>query len=53
VPLEVSRSYVAAAREAGDDASLIELPDTEHFAVIDPLAAVWSTVLGALRRLVG
>jgi acetyl esterase/lipase len=53
VPLEVSRSYVAAAREAGADASLIELPNTEHFAVIDPRAAVWSTVLGALRRLVG
>jgi hypothetical protein len=44
---------VAAAREAGDDVSLIELPDTEHFAVIDPRSAVWSTVLGALRALRG
>jgi acetyl esterase/lipase len=52
VLLEVSRSYVAAAREAGEDVSLIELPDADHFAVIDPLAAAWSTVLGALRRLV-
>jgi acetyl esterase/lipase len=53
VPVEVGRSYVAAAREAGDDASLIELPDTEHFTVIDPEAAVWSTVLRALRTLAG
>jgi acetyl esterase/lipase len=53
VPVEVSRSYAAAARESGADVSLVELPDTEHFAVIDPRSAVWSTVLGALRELRG
>jgi acetyl esterase/lipase len=53
VPLEVGRSYAAAAREAGDDVSLVELPGTEHFAVIDPRSAVWSTVLEALRGLRG
>jgi dipeptidyl aminopeptidase/acylaminoacyl peptidase len=51
VPLEVGRSYVTAARASGDDARLVELPDTEHFTVIDPRSAVWSTVLGALRAL--
>jgi acetyl esterase/lipase len=53
VPIELSRSYVTAAREAGDDASLVELPGAEHFAVIDPRSAVSSTVLGALRALGG
>jgi acetyl esterase/lipase len=53
VPVEVSRSYVAAARAAGDDVSLVELRDTEHFAVIDPRSAVWSTILGAFRELRG
>ncbi|HEV7899054.1 MAG TPA: alpha/beta hydrolase [Planosporangium sp.] len=53
VPIEVSRSYVAAARASGDDASLVELPGTEHFAVIDPQSAVWSHVLGAFRALRG
>ncbi|GAA1800658.1 alpha/beta hydrolase [Planosporangium flavigriseum] len=51
VPVEVGRSYVNGARMAGDHPALIELPDTEHFAVIDPRSAVWSTVLGALHRL--
>jgi acetyl esterase/lipase len=53
VPVEVGRSYVAAARESGADVSLVELPGTEHFAVIDPRSAVWSTVLEALRGLRG
>lgn len=51
VPVAVGRSYVAAARAAGDDPAFIELPGVEHFAVIDPLSAVWSSVLGALDAL--
>ncbi|NJC68971.1 alpha/beta hydrolase [Planosporangium thailandense] len=51
VPVEVSRSYVTAARAAGDVPTVVELPGTEHFAVIDPLAAVWPAVLAALDTL--
>ncbi|MGC9667147.1 alpha/beta hydrolase family protein [Planosporangium sp. 12N6] len=51
VPVEVGRSYVAAARAAGDDVTLVELPETEHFAVIDPRSAAWSSVLDALAAL--
>ena len=53
VPIEVSRSYAAAAQKAGDDTSLVELPGTEHYAVIDPRSPAWSTVLGALGAFVG
>ncbi|GII24896.1 alpha/beta hydrolase family protein [Planosporangium mesophilum] len=48
VPIEVGQEYVAAARAAGDDVSLVELPGTEHFAVIDPRSAVWPQILAAL-----
>ena len=44
VPLEISRSYVAAALAAGDDARLRELPGVEHFAPIDPTSGAWSAV---------
>lgn len=46
VPLEISRSYVAAHRET----RLVPLPATGHFAVIDPLSAAWSIVVAELAR---
>lgn len=49
VPIEVGRAYARAAREAGGDVTLVELPDVDHFAVIDPLSSAWPAVLGALR----
>jgi acetyl esterase/lipase len=47
VPLEISRSYVGVHH----DARLVELPDADHFAVIDPLSAAWDTVVAELQRL--
>jgi acetyl esterase/lipase len=51
VPVEVSRSYVAAmaAAGAGERVRLVELPGIEHFALIDPMSAAWPAVLDALR----
>ena len=51
VPVEVSRSYVAAmtAAGAGQQVRLVELPGVEHFGLIDPLSAAWPAVLGAVR----
>lgn len=46
VPVEQSRRYAARG------ARLVELPDVEHFAVIDPLAAVWPRIIDALADLV-
>ena len=50
VPVEVSRSYVAAARAAGDVPVLHELPDVEHYALIDPLSPAWPAVLAAVAE---
>lgn len=51
VPIAHSRSYVQQARAAGDDITLVELPGTEHFALIDPLSPAWPTVRDAVRLL--
>jgi acetyl esterase/lipase len=51
VPVEISRLYVDA--RAGDvlPPRLIELPGVDHFDVIDPRSAVWSTVSDTIRKL--
>lgn len=49
VPIELSRSYQAAT---GGRARLVE-PAVDHFAVIDPQAAAWPTVVAALRSAFG
>jgi acetyl esterase/lipase len=46
VPVDMSRRYAAAS-----GARLIELPDTDHFALIDPQSAAWPQVVDALRSL--
>lgn len=51
VPPAVSRAYAEAASAAGDDARLVELPETGHLEVIDPLAAAWPSVLAAIDHL--
>ncbi|MEU4661155.1 alpha/beta hydrolase [Micromonospora chalcea] len=51
VPASISRSWVAADRAAGGTSTLIELPECEHFGLIDPEAAAWPRVTQALRSL--
>jgi len=51
VPFSMSRAYVARARAAGDQATLIPLPGMGHFEPIDPRSGAWSTVLAAARQL--
>ncbi len=53
VPLTQSRDHVANARAAGDDAELVELPDTDHFDVVDPGHAAWEIVVQRLPGLFG
>jgi pimeloyl-ACP methyl ester carboxylesterase len=50
VPIEMSRRYAAAV---GGDVTLIELPECEHYGLIDPESAAWPQVLAALRSLHG
>ncbi|MFC5942163.1 alpha/beta hydrolase family protein, partial [Micromonospora harpali] len=51
VPVGVSRSYAAAARAAGGPVTLVELPECEHFGLIDPESAAWPEVARGLRTL--
>jgi pimeloyl-ACP methyl ester carboxylesterase len=52
VPVSMSRRYAAAAaRAAGASCQLIELPDCEHFGLIDPESPFWSAVTAALLSL--
>ena len=50
VPYEISSRYHAAARAAGDDATLTTLDGGGHFEVVDPTSPVWPSVLEAVQR---
>jgi acetyl esterase/lipase len=50
VPPELSETYTAAARAAGDPAELVALPGVEHFMVIDPDSIAWPPIVAALAR---
>jgi acetyl esterase/lipase len=47
VPIGVSGRFVEAAQAAGDDITALDLPDTDHFQVIDPKSAAWADVRAA------
>ena len=48
VPVDIARSYVAAARAAGDDTvQLVEL-DADHLVLIDEKSAAWREVVDRL-----
>jgi fermentation-respiration switch protein FrsA (DUF1100 family) len=48
VPLEMSRKYEAAAKKAGDNATLLVIPDAGHFELITPQGAAWEAVKRAV-----
>lgn len=51
VPVEISRHYTAGARAVGGYVTLVELPEAEHFALIDPRSSAWSAVTSALQSM--
>lgn len=51
VPVVMSREFVAAGRAAGGEIRLVELPECEHFGLIDPESAAWPEVTAAFRSL--
>ncbi len=53
VPVEMSRSFVAAARDAGDDLVYHELDDVDHMSLIDPSSPAWETIVTELGNLRG
>jgi len=50
VPVELSRTYVAAARAAGDSVDYAEFPGCGHMEHLDPSSAAWATVTAWLLR---
>ncbi|WP_456788956.1 alpha/beta hydrolase family protein [Cellulomonas sp. P5_C5] len=48
VPIEVSRGY-----RDRTGVSLVEVPGTGHFELVDPASAAWPAVLAALRDVLG
>jgi acetyl esterase/lipase len=52
VPISISRSFVIAARRAGDDATLQEIGGAGHFELIDPRSPAWTTVKNTVLALV-
>jgi acetyl esterase/lipase len=52
VPVEMSRSYAAAAKTAGDRVRFTELAGVGHMELIDPADPAWQTAAAALADLV-
>jgi acetyl esterase/lipase len=48
VPIELSERYREAATAHGDDVTMLVLPHTGHFELIDPESLVWPEVLAAI-----
>jgi acetyl esterase/lipase len=53
VPIEVSQSYVAAARAAGDRVTYLEPEGVDHWDVINAESAIWARTLQELVHLFG
>jgi acetyl esterase/lipase len=51
VPVGLSRHFVTVARSAGSEVDLVELPESDHFDVIDPLSAAWPAVRDAVATI--
>ncbi len=51
VPLVISEDYVRKATAAGDQITLLTLPNADHFVVIDARSTVWPTIRAAILRL--
>jgi dipeptidyl aminopeptidase/acylaminoacyl peptidase len=50
VPVEIARSYVQAARAAGDRVEMLELSDTGHMDFLDPSSAAHAALCDWLTR---
>jgi pimeloyl-ACP methyl ester carboxylesterase len=50
VPIAMTFEYAERARASGDEVEVVELPATDHFAVIDPLSQAWPRVLAAIAE---
>ncbi|MEV0392824.1 alpha/beta hydrolase family protein [Polymorphospora rubra] len=51
VPIGISRRYADRLTRRGAEITLVELPEVEHFGLIDPAAAAWLEVTAGLLTL--
>lgn len=51
VPIALSRSYAAAAANAGDPAHFRAVLDADHFDIINPDTNAWAIIIGELRTI--
>ena len=51
VPVEMSRSYAAAAAKAGDEVDYREMVDIDHTDLIDPNSAAWAAIAATIEAL--
>jgi acetyl esterase/lipase len=50
VPASFGRDYAAAAKAAGDPVAILDLPDEDHFALIDPGSGGWPSLREQILR---
>ena len=48
--VDMNRGYARRARGAGDAVEMVELPEADHFDVIDPGSAAWERVCAEIAR---
>jgi acetyl esterase/lipase len=53
VPVAMAEQYHQAASAQGDTVTLLTLPDTGHFELIDPQAPPWPRIASAVQSLAG
>ncbi|WP_149401389.1 alpha/beta hydrolase family protein [Dictyobacter arantiisoli] len=49
VPLIVSQNYARKAHAAGDQITYLEVPEADHFTIIDPNTDAWRQTLAAIQ----
>jgi pimeloyl-ACP methyl ester carboxylesterase len=49
VPPVMSERFAAAARAAGDEVELVNLPGEDHFGHLDPTNPLWNAVSAWIR----
>jgi acetyl esterase/lipase len=52
VPIEVSQTYVNAARSVHDPITYLELVGVDHFEVIDQHSNAWAIIINELQKLI-
>jgi len=50
VPPQISRDYVAQKRAASEDVQLLEIPQADHFDLIDPRSSAFTKVLETVKE---